>query len=120
MLRTTTHGFVNGGWGAAIDLGGYQRWWGMGSTGGMGQLVLGAPWGITLAVGGGRGSNDGEHMSVMLGIDLARLTVYRRTGTSWWTNPFPAYRPKTKSPEAAAVRACELTNRSKSSRLAAR
>jgi hypothetical protein len=93
MFRTTTRGFVNGDWGAALDFGGYQRWWGMGSTGGMAQLVLGAPWGITLAVGGGRGSNGGEHMSAVLGIDLARLTVYRTTGSSWWPNPFPAVRP---------------------------
>ncbi|MBK7586494.1 MAG: hypothetical protein IPI67_40690 [Myxococcales bacterium] len=94
LLRTATHGFVNGGWGAAIDLGGYERWWELGSAGGMGQLVLGAPWGITLAAGGGKGTNQGQHMSVTLGIDLARLTVYRRTGESWWKNPFPAYRPE--------------------------
>jgi hypothetical protein len=94
MMRTATRGFVNGGWGAAIDLGGYQRWWGIGSSGGMGQLALGAPWGITLEVGGGIGTNDSRHMSAVIGIDLARLTVYRRTGESWWLNPFPAYRPE--------------------------
>lgn len=94
MLRTSTHGFNNGDWGAAVDLGGYQRWWELGSTGYMGQLVLGAPWGITLAAGAGTGTNDGRHMSVTLGIDLARLTVYRRTGDSWWRNTFPAYRPE--------------------------
>jgi len=94
MLRTATHGFVNGGFGAALDLGGYERWWELGSAGGMGQLVLGAPWGITLAAGAGAGTNDGRHYSVTLGIDLARLTVYRRTGDSWWKNPFPAYRPE--------------------------
>jgi hypothetical protein len=93
LFRTTHHGFVNGGWGAALDLGGYQRWWESGSTGYMGQLVLGAPWGITLAGGAGHGTNDQTHVSVVLGIDLARLTVYRRTGTSWWKNPFPAVRP---------------------------
>ncbi|MBI3202086.1 MAG: hypothetical protein HYZ29_11130 [Myxococcales bacterium] len=94
LLRTATHGFVNGGWGAAVDLGGYERWWELGSAGGMGQLVLGAPWGITLAGGAGRGTNDGQHYSVTLGVDLARLTVYRRTGDSWWKNTFPAYRPE--------------------------
>jgi hypothetical protein len=94
MLRTATFGFNNGGWGAAIDLGGYQRWWGLGSTGGMGQLALGAPWGITLEVGGGIGENGTRHASAVLGIDLARLTVYRRSGSTWWQNPFPAYRPE--------------------------
>ena len=93
LARVATHGFVNGDWGAALDFGGYERWWELGSAGGMGQLVLGAPWGITLAAGGGAGTNDGRHYSVTLGIDLARLTVYRRSGESWWKNPFPAYRP---------------------------
>lgn len=97
MLRTSTHGFNNGDWGAALDLGGYQRWWELGSTGYMGQLVLGAPWGITLAAGAGRGTHEGQHVSVTLGIDLARLTVYRRTGETWWRNPFPAYRPEEES-----------------------
>jgi hypothetical protein len=93
MLRTATHGFVNGDWGGAIDLGGYQRWWGIGSSGLQGALVLGAPWGITLSAGGGAGTNDARHYSATLGIDFARLTVFRRTGDSWWKNPFPAYRP---------------------------
>jgi hypothetical protein len=93
MARIATHGFVNGDWGGALDLGGYQRWWGIGSTGVQGALVLGAPWGITLSVGGGAGTNDARHYSATLGIDFARLTVYRRSGDTWWKNPFPAYRP---------------------------
>ena len=86
-------GFVNGDWGGGVDLGGYQRWWGTGSTGLQGALVLGAPWGITMSVGAGAGTNDARHYSATLGIDFARLTVYRRSGDSWWKNPFPAYRP---------------------------
>lgn len=93
LARSATHGFVNGDWGAAVDVGGYQRWWGPGSTGLMGSLSLGAPWGITLSATAGRGSNQGRHYAVTLGIDLARLTVYRRTGDQWWRNPFPAHRP---------------------------
>jgi hypothetical protein len=93
MLRGATHGFVNGDFGAAIDFGGYQRWWGIGSSGLQGALVLGAPWGVTLSVGGGLGTNDARHFGATLGIDFARLTIYRRTGDSWWKNPFPAYRP---------------------------
>ena len=38
-----TGGFVQGGWGLAIDAGGYQRFLGEGSQGGLGALVLGAP-----------------------------------------------------------------------------
>ena len=98
MLRGATHGFVNGDWGGALDLGGYERFWGIGSAGFAGSLVLGAPWGITLSVGGGLGTNDARSYSAALGVDLARLTVYRRTGNSWWVNPFPAYRPEDPTP----------------------
>lgn len=92
-VRTATRAFVNGGWGGAIDLGGYERWWGPGSSGGTASLVLGAPWGITLSATGTLGSNDERSYSAVLGIDFARLTVYRTTGGQWWPNPFPAYRP---------------------------
>jgi hypothetical protein len=89
LLRTATRGFVSGGWGGALDLGPYRRFWGVGSTGASGSLVLGAPWGVTLNLGGGVGSHDARTYSAVLGIDFARLTVYRTSGQSWWTNPFP-------------------------------
>ncbi len=92
LLRTATHGFVNGTWGGAIDLGGYERFWGTGSQGFAGSLVLGAPWGITLSLGGSIGTNDQQSASAVLGIDLARLTVYRQSGFGWWPNPFPVQR----------------------------
>jgi hypothetical protein len=60
----------------------------------MGSLVLGAPWGITLSLGGGFGNDESRTYTASLGVDLARLTVYRRTGMNWWNNPFPAYRPE--------------------------
>jgi len=94
LVRTASRGFVNGDWGGAIDLGGYQRFWGEGSSGFTGSLVLGAPWGLTLSAGGSLGTNDARTFSAVLGVDLARLTVYRRTGDTWWKNPFPAYRPE--------------------------
>ena len=94
LVRTATRGFVNGGWGGGLDLGGYQRFWGEGSSGFVGSLVLGAPWGVTLSAGGSIGTNDARTLSAVLGVDLARLTVYRRTGDTWWKNPFPAYRPE--------------------------
>ena len=93
-LRLATHGFVNGDWGAALDLGGYQRWWGPESTGFIGGLSLGAPWGITLSATALRGTESALGFAAVLGIDLARLTVYRRSGSNWWKNPFPAYRPE--------------------------
>ncbi len=55
--------------------------------------MLGAPWGITLSATGTLGSNDERSVSAVLGIDFARLTVYRTSGGQWWPNTFPAYRP---------------------------
>ena len=92
MVRLATRGYVNGGLGFALDLGPYERFWGEGSVGGAGTLWLGAPWGISLGVGGSVGSNDARSFSAILGIDFARLTVYRNTGTNQFLNPFPAYR----------------------------
>jgi hypothetical protein len=93
-LRVATRGFVTGSFGLALDAGPYQRLWGGGSTGGQAALVLGAPWGITLSVGGGMGTNDARQFGATLGLDFARLTVYRLAGENWFQNPHPAYRPK--------------------------
>ena len=104
LVRTASHGFVNGSWGGALDLGGYQRFWGEGSSGFTGSLALGAPWGITLSVGGGIGTNDARTYNAVLGVDFARLTVYRRSGDTWWKNPFPAYRPEERTPPEPQAR----------------
>ena len=93
-LRLATRGFVTGRFGLALDAGPYQRFWGQGSTGGQAALVLGAPWGITLSVGGGMGTHDARQLGASLGLDFARLTVYRLSGENWFPNPHPAYRPK--------------------------
>ena len=93
-LRVANRSFVTGGFGLALDAGPYQRFWGDGSTGGQAALVLGAPWGITLSVGGGIGTNDARLFGATLGLDFARLTVYRLAGENWFPNPHPAHRPK--------------------------
>jgi hypothetical protein len=92
LTRLATRGFVLGDWGAALDLGGYERFWGRRSVGGLGKLVLGAPWGLELGLGGGLGTNDAHQFGVVLGIDFARLTIFRTTGENWFPNPYPAYR----------------------------
>ncbi len=93
-LRLASRGFVTGRFGLALDAGPYQRFWGAGSSGGQASLVLGAPWGITLSVGGGMGTNEARQYGATLGLDFARLTVYRLSGENWFPNPHPAYRPK--------------------------
>jgi hypothetical protein len=85
--RIVTRGFAIGGFGAGIDAGVYQRWWGAESTGFNGNLVLGAPWGITLLGGASVGSGDQRIYFASLGIDLARLTVHRHSGLDWFANP---------------------------------
>jgi hypothetical protein len=55
-LRVANRSFVTGGFGLALDAGPYRRVWGDGSSGGQAALVLGAPGGITLSVGGGIGT----------------------------------------------------------------
>jgi hypothetical protein len=85
--RIVTRGFAIGGFGLGVDAGVYQRWWGADSTGFTGNLVLGAPWGITLLGGASLGSGDQRIYFASLGIDLARLTVHRHTGLDWFANP---------------------------------
>jgi hypothetical protein len=84
--RFATRGFNFGDFGFAFDVGGYQRWWGLASTGVSGALVLGAPWGITLSASALQGSHDTQEACITLGIDFARLTVHRTTGNGWWKN----------------------------------
>ena len=87
LARVATRGFVQGGFGLALDAGGYQRFWGEGSSGGLGSLVVGLPWGINLSASGGVGTNDTRFATITLGLDFARLTVYRTYGTNWFMNP---------------------------------
>jgi len=94
LVRGASRGFVNGDFGLALDAGPYQRFWGEKSSGGEATLWLGAPWGLSFGVNASVGSHDAKGFSGIVGIDFARLTIYRTSGTSWFPNPFPAYRPK--------------------------
>jgi hypothetical protein len=94
-LRTTTRGFSQGDWGAALDLGGYLRA-GRSSGGGLGSLVLGGPWGLVVMATASYGTKESHSVSLLAGIDFARLTVYRRTGGNWWRNPLPPVRTETR------------------------
>jgi hypothetical protein len=87
LSRLVTRGFAKGDFGGGIDVGLYQRWWGADSTGGIGNIVLGAPWGFTLLAGATVGSGDQRLYFASVGIDLARLTVHRHSGLSWFANP---------------------------------
>jgi hypothetical protein len=102
LVRTATGGYARGNWGVAVDLGGYERWWGNEpSPGFAGTLSLGAPWGITLNANFQQGSNDVRTFSAVLGLDLARFTVYRSSGLTWWSNPYPS--PPTRERRSASA-----------------
>jgi hypothetical protein len=95
VLRVADSGFVNGNWGLALDVGPFARYWGTPNVyGATGTVVLGGPWGLELELGGLLGNHEIRGLSATLGIDLARLTVYRQSGSSWWKNSFPAVRPE--------------------------
>jgi len=87
VARAVSRGFARGDWGLGLDLGIYQRWWGVDSTGAIGNLVLGGPWGLTLLGGATLDKDDQRLYFASLGIDLARLTVHRHSGLNWFANP---------------------------------
>lgn len=91
MVRGATGGF-QGGLGLALDLGGYWRSWGDNAGGFMGDLVFGGPVGLELRLTATVGSRDGLGLSAVAGIDLLRLTVFRKNTLSMWPNPNPAPR----------------------------
>jgi hypothetical protein len=86
-VRGASGGFVRGGLGFAIDAGYYERWWGDGSAGFLGALVLGGPFGLQLTGMTEQGSNNVRSYGATLGIDFLRLTVYRTTSQNYWPNP---------------------------------
>lgn len=88
-VRGASGGFVRGGFGLALDLGGYVRLTRQGSQGFLGALVIGGPLGLQLAATTEIGSNDARVYGATLGIDLLRLTVYRTATQRYFPNPFP-------------------------------
>jgi hypothetical protein len=93
-LRLADHGFVNGQWGFAVDLGPTARFWGETAYGVTSAAMLGMPWGFELGLQAAIGDEKIRTYGLFVGLDLARLTVYRRSGSSYWKNRFPAYRPR--------------------------
>lgn len=93
VTRVASGGFVRGGFGLAVDAGGYQRWWGVtNSTGFTGALVFGAPFGLELTALTEQGSNQVHTYGATIGVDFLRLTVYRTALNNVWPNPFlPAH-----------------------------
>ena len=73
-----------------MDLGGFGRFWGKTAPGYAGTVSLGGPWGLTVALDAGHDTNGASTFAAVLGIDLARMSVYRSSGLGWMPNPFPS------------------------------
>jgi hypothetical protein len=89
FVRTATGGFVRGTWGAALDLGAFERFWDKTVPGYAGTVSFGGPWGLTIALDASRDTHGATAVAAVLGIDLARMSVYRSSGLDWFPNPFP-------------------------------
>jgi hypothetical protein len=91
-LRFADHGFANGQWGFAIDAGPLARFWGETAYGATVVGMVGLPWGFEIGLQAAIGEERIRTYGGFAALDLARLTVYRRSGSSYWKNRFPAYR----------------------------
>jgi hypothetical protein len=97
-LRGATRGFQIGDWGFAVGLGAYLRTFNplkppitlLPTTGFVGGVVLGGPFGTQVTVLGHYGMNTSYGVTACLGIDILRLTVYRQSALQWWPNPMSA------------------------------
>lgn len=88
-VRVATRGFQMEPWGAALDVGPGFRTWDTVTVSGEAALVGSGPLGLELAL---RGTLDGDERiggAVLLGVDLAKLTVYRTSLGSQYPNPMP-------------------------------
>ncbi|MCS6898278.1 MAG: hypothetical protein RMJ98_00730 [Myxococcales bacterium] len=92
-LRAATQGYVLGGFGVALDAGGYLRSFDSEASGLMGILNLGIPWGGVISLNYGRSREGEQTLGATVGIDFLRLTVYRLSGEQQWPNVRPAWRP---------------------------
>jgi hypothetical protein len=90
-LRAATHGFQASRFGAALDVGYFQRLWGSYSSGATGTLTIGFPLGFSLSLHGIYATNDTLGFGAMAGIDFLRLTVYRQVLLDSWPNPHPGH-----------------------------
>jgi hypothetical protein len=87
MPRFATRSFTTGPVGFALDVGGYARFWGIGSAGLCGEAILGGPLGLQLSAIGEYGTGGSFAFGGVLGFDLARLVVHRDHLLDWWQNP---------------------------------
>ncbi len=101
MVRGASHGFQVGSLGFALDAGTFFRTWGTKAWGFSGGLNLGVPLGITLGLQAQVGTNNSVGFGAVAGIDVLRLTVFRRALTDRWPNTSPDYRPSLAPPVAS-------------------
>jgi len=90
LARAATGGFQSGNFGVALDAGTYLRTWGATTTAGFtGALTLGLPLGFQISAQTMIGPDNAVAVGAIAGIDLLRLTLYRRNFLNYWQNPSP-------------------------------
>jgi hypothetical protein len=93
-LRGASQGYVTGKFGLALDAGAYVHGYGPDTSSGfVGTLNLGGPWGVVLSTSVFQGTQNFQGYTATLGLDFLRLTVYRLGGEKQWPNVNPAWRP---------------------------
>jgi hypothetical protein len=100
LARAATRGFANGDYGLALDLGGYQRFWGEKGPGMLASLTGGLPWGVNVSAFAGYARPEDHMFGITVGLDWARLTTHRAVGGNWWPNyrlPVPAQEASAKT-----------------------
>lgn len=103
LARGATRGFMTGPFGVALDAGVYGRAWGTGSAGFAGGLTFGGPFGLSLSATVFAGTNDTLAIGSVLGIDFARLLLFRDQLRERWPNPRPAERQIARAPGATGL-----------------
>ena len=73
----------------------------MGFSGG---ASLGMPLGFTLMFQTEIGVDNAYAFGVVAGLDLLRLTLYRKTLLNWWQNPQPGATPQKSAGSFPALR----------------
>lgn len=103
LARGATRGFMTGPFGVALDAGVYGRAWGVGSAGFAGGVTLGGPLGLSLSATIFAGSGDTIAIGSVLGVDFARLLLFRDQLRERWPNPRPADRQVARARGAGAL-----------------
>jgi len=102
-LRFCSGSYARGDWGFGADLGTHYRVATFGGAAASGRILLGAPLGLVLHIGGSYGEGGVGTLSASLGLDFARLSTHRRYLTHVLPSPLASPDMPEDSPTAPPV-----------------